>query len=1091
MKKQFTLFLILFFATATLAFSQSEARLMRFPAISGDKVVFTYAGDLYTVSTAGGLARKLTSYADGYEMFARFSPDGKWLAFTGQYDGNTEVYTMPAEGGTPQRVTYTATLHRDDVSDRMGPNNVVMTWSPDSKNIVYRSRRYSFNDFRGQLFSVPREGGMSAEIPLQNGGFCNYNADGSKLAFNRVFREFRTWKYYKGGMADDVWIFDTSTKTTENITNNVSQDIFPMWCGDIVYFLSDRDRTMNLFAYNTKTKETKKVTNFTEYDIKFPTIGGDKIVFENAGYLYVFDCKTQTQQKLSIVISDDFLSSRNVWKDANKNIENTSLSPNGERFLLTARGEIFSIPAKQGITKNLSQSSGSHECHAEWSPDGKTIAFISDMSGEFEIYTQKADGSEKPVQITKNTDTYKFSINWSPDSKKIAWSDRMFRLQFVDVDSKQVTKVDSAENEWFRNFEWSSDSKWLVYTKPTRLLSQIYLYSIDSKSITELSENWFESENATFSTDGKYVVFTSDRDFTPIYNDVEWNYDYQDMAKIYMITLSKSTPSPFALENDEVKNEVPVVEDNKTKDNKGKDAKKTEPVSTNIKVDLDGIKDRLIALPIESGNYWNITAIDDKVYYNHIGLGKEISLKMYDLKQKKESIIGKKMFIQVSSNGKKALIIRVKEYFMLDLPTSELNLSESIDLSEVKVLVDNQLEWTQIYNEAWRQMRDFFYVPNMHGVDWKKIQQKYAVLLPHVKNRIDLSYVIGEMIGELNVGHAYIGGGDCPKPERIAMGLLGAKLSKDASGYFKIDKILEGENWWEKTRSPLTEVGVNVKVGEYITAINGISTKNVSDIYSLLVGQADLTVELSVSSMPSEIGSRKVLVKPIADESGLYYNQWVENNIRKVSEATNGQVGYIHIPDMGPDGLNEFVKHYYPQLSKKALIVDDRGNGGGNVSPMILERLQREVYRIKARRGVGFGMPTPDATLIGPKVCLMDNYSASDGDQFPWGFQQLKLGKVIGKRSWGGVVGIWGSLPFVDGTDLRKPESASYSPVTGQWIIEGYGVDPDIEIDNDPYKEFMGIEDAQLNKAIEVILDEMKSFNFKIPAVPAAPDKSK
>lgn len=1098
------LFILLSLSISTqFSFAQNESRLLRFPAISGNQIVFTYAGDLYTVVKNGGTARKITNGV-GFEMFAKFSPDGKQLAFTGQYDGNTEVYVMPAEGGVPKRLTFSATLNRDDISDRMGPNNIVMTWTKDSKNIIYRSRKKTFNDFVGQLFRVSVNGGISEELPLPSGGFCSYSPDEKNLAYNRIFREFRTWKYYKGGMADDVWIYDFDTKKTENITNNPSQDIFPMWFGEEIFFLSDRDRTMNLFCYNTKTKATTKVTDFKEYDIKFPSAGSDAIVFENAGYIYIFDVKTKKYDKISITISDDFVSGRNELKDASKNINTAAVSPDGNRLVFGARGDIFTVPAKSGITRNITKSSGAHDRGATWSPDGKHIAYLSDMSGEYEVYIQKQDGSEKPIQITKNADTYKYTIKWSPDSKKILFNDKMLRLQYVDINSKEVTLVEQSDIWEFNSFNWSPDSKWITYTKPEKTdMSTIWVYNTDSKEKIQITDIWYQSDSPLFSDDGKFLYFTSSRDFNPIYSETEWNHAYADMEKIYFVTLAKDTKSPFTPENNEVTIEKDTGdstdnEDSKNDSKKNKDPKenkdpkkdkKEDSKKVTVKIDKDGIQQRIASFPIKASGYRLLASTDNCIYYLEKSRNNSSSLKIFNLKDKKESVIGDFNYGILSTDKKKMMLSKAGKYYVIDTPKEEPKLKDPVDISNMKIMVNNNAEWTQIYNESWRQMRDFFYMPNMHGVNWKAMHDKYAVLLPFVNNRNDLNYIIGELIGELNVGHAYIGGGDKPDPEKILLGLLGATITRHSSGYYQINKILKGENWDKNMLSPLTEIGVNVKEGDYIIAVNGELTKDMNDIYESLVNKANKQVELTVNSSPDEKGSTKTIVVPVSSEADLYYFNWVQKNIEKVNKATNNQVGYIHIPDMGVEGLNEFAKYFYPQLSKKALIIDDRGNGGGNVSPMILERLQREISRANMSRNVTTQSQTPKQMMLGPKVLLINNYSASDGDLFPYGFKKHKIGKVVGMRTWGGVVGIRGSLPFIDGGSLSKPEFASYSSETGQWIIEGYGVDPDVVVDNDPAKEYAG-EDQQLNKAIEIILDDLKNYK-EIPAIPPGPDKSK
>lgn len=1059
-----------------------DLRLMRFPTISDHYIAFSYAGDIYIVSKEGGMARRLTS-GDGYEMFPRFSPDGKWIAFTGQYDGNTEVYVMPADGGIPKRLTFTATLSRDDISDRMGPNNIVIGWTPDSKKIIFRSRGKSFNDFIGHLFMVPLEGGMPEQIPLSTGGFCSFSPDGKKLAFNRVFREFRTWKYYTGGMADDIRVFDLTTKKIENITNNIHQDIIPMWVGDEIYFISDRDRTMNLFCYNTITKETRKITNFTDYDIKFPSTNGKEIVFEKGGYLFVFDPKTQQTRKVTVSIANDFKYSRTSLIDATPYIQMVSLSPHGERLAVIARGEVFSVPVKSGVTRNLTKNSGSNDRNAVWSPDGKTIAFLSDRSGEFEIWTVAADGRESPKQITKGADTYYYSLLWSPDGKKILFNDKKLRLRFVDVETKKITEVAQSGVWEYTSFAWSPDSKWIVYTEPQKTgMNQVILYEVATGKKIEVTNTWYESYHPSFSSDGKYLVLISDRDFNPVYSQTEWNHAYTNMSRVYLVMLSSKTPNPLAPENDE------EGENAKPADVKA-GTEKSDKSSVLVEVDPNGIQSRMVSLPIKPSNYWSPTMIDKQIYYMRKGEFEEKSvLVMYDLEKRKEIEITRADGYEISRDGKKMLIIQDKKYYVVDLPKSELKLEQPTSLEDVKCLVNRQEEWKQIFYEVWRQMRDFFYVSNMHGVNWEQIREKYAVLLPYVNNRHDLNYIIGEMIGELNVGHAYIGGGDVPKPSRIDMGLLGADFEKSDGGYFRVKSILRGENWSERLRSPLTEVGVDVRAGDYILSIDGRSTNEVSSIYELLVGKANKLVEMWVNSAPNWNGARKIIVKPLSSEADLIYYNWVQKNIEYVDKKTNGQVGYIHIPDMSVEGLNEFAKYFYPQLNKKALIIDDRGNGGGNVSPMIMERLMRIPTRANMARNVTVPGQTPTRLMLGPKVMLINQYSASDGDLFPYAFKKHKLGKVIGVRSWGGVVGIRGTLYFVDGTVLNKPEFASYDIDESKWIIEGWGVEPDIEVDNDPYEEFMG-KDSQLDKAIEVILEELKNYK-PIPPIPEPPDKS-
>jgi tricorn protease len=1066
-------------------FAGDEARLLRFPAIHGNQVVFTYAGDLYTVNAAGGTARKLTNH-EGFEMFARFSPDGETIAFTGQYDGNTEVYLMPSQGGVPKRLTVTPTLSRDDVSDRMGPNNIVMAWQPNGKHVVFRSRMRSFNSFHGRLYSVSAAGGALEELPLPRSGFCAFSPDGKHLAFNRVFREFRTWKRYRGGMADDIWVYDFHTKETVNVTENPAQDIIPMWKDNKIFFLSDRDenKRMNLFVYDRQTKGTRQLTDFHAFDIKFPSLGQQAIVFENGGYIYRFDLETEAYKKIPIALHEDLHGGRSELVSVSDKIGSYEIAPDGKRALFGARGDVFTVPAKHGPTRNLTQSPGSHERNAIWSPDGRLIAYISDVSGEDEIYVQAQDGSAPAQQLTKGAETYKYRLVWSPDSKKILWSDRRQRLRYISLDTHTISEVEQSDQWEFREYGWSPDSQWIVYVKPEQVsMSKICLYALEQNKAFELTDAWYEASDPVFSSDGKYLFFVSNRDFNPIYSSTEWNHIYRDMSRIYLMTLAKSTPSPFQAKSDEVA--IPSDDAPESNEKDGKD-EKTSSVES-MQLDIDGIKDRVAVLPIDVSRYSNLRSVGDSLYYSRNGSKDDKrQLVLYDLKKQEESELGEIGGYEISADHKKMLVTSAGKYAVIDLPKAKIDMKDSLDLSEMDMRLDRRAEWTQIFNECWRQMREFFYVPNLHGVDWEAMRERYAPLVAHVNHRADLTYVIGEMISELNVGHTYVGGGEYDKPRRIPLGLLGAELELDpAAGYVRIKRILRGQNWDKGIRSPLTEIGVDASEGDYILAIDGRPCTDVNSIHEQLINKAGRQVTLTLNDQARDKGSRKVVVVPTDSQEQLYYYDWVQTNIQKVAAATDNKVGYIHVPDMGRHGLNEFVKHFYPQISKKALIIDVRGNGGGNVSPMLIERLRREVVMITIARNAAPN-PNPGATLYGPMVCLADEFSASDGDLFTYRFKQHKLGQVIGKRTWGGVVGIRGSLPLLDGGSLNKPEFSRYDVAGQEWIIEGHGVEPDIYVDNDPAQEYAGI-DQQLNRAIQVILEELETKEETIAPVPPYP----
>ncbi len=1078
----------------------NTTRLLRFPTTNGNQIVFCYAGELYTVAKDGGIARRLTS-GPGYSSFPRFSTDGTQLAFTSHYDGNTEVYVMPAEGGPPKRLTTTATLGRDDISDRMGPNNIVMAWENTKPLIVFRSRKQSFNSFNGDLFTVGLDAELPTHLPIPRGGFVSFSPDDSKMVFNRIFREFRTWKHYRGGMADDVWLFDFKTGTTTNLTNNPAQDICPMWAPDNkIYFLSDRDGRMNLFVLDQATKEQKQLTTFKDFDIKFPSIGKGAIVFEQAGYIWRYDLASGKAAPVPIHIKEDLASGRSALVDASKHIESVSPAPDGERVIVVARGDLYSVPAKDGAPRNLSRTSNAHERDAVWSPDGKWIAYNSDITGENEFYVRAQDGKGQPQQLTKSADTYYYSVVWSPDSKKLLWSDRMLRLRYVDIASKAVTEVDQDKYGEVGSYDWSPDSQWIIWSRPEESgISKVNLFSIASKKAIAVTDDWYSAGNSTFSDDGKYAMFSSGRDFKPVFGEEEFEAIYRDMERPYLVTLSKDTPSPLAPRSDEVgKSDKKDKEKQGDKGEKKDEGKKKSP---NVKVDADGLSSRIIGIDVTPGIYTGLRLVDGRLFYlRRTVADKEDAegdnsdqkwhLCSYSLEDRKETVLGDVTSYEITRDGKKMLIKNGKDYAMIDLPKEKLETKDhEITLKGLDMMLDRHAEWNQIYFEAWRQMRDFFFSPTMNGVDWKAQRDKYAALLPFVNHRNDLTYLLGELIGELNNGHSYVGGGERPETPRIKLGLLGAELSRDAaSKAYRIDRILAGQNWDEATRSPLTAIGVNVKAGDYILAVNGTPVSSLANIYDALIGTAGKQVILRVNSSPNEQGARDVTVVPTADEASLYYIAWVQKNIDYVSKKTNGQVGYLHIPDMGEDGLNQFTKLYFPQIRKKGLIVDVRGNGGGFVSPLVIERLRRALVMVEMARNSA-PQTNPAQTFLGPMVTLMDEFSASDGDIFPYRFKAMGLGKLIGKRSWGGVIGIRNPLPLADGGQLFKPEFAPYSKDGKKWVIESHGVDPDIVVDNDPAKEYRG-EDQQLDRGIQEVQEEMKTKNYDLPPIPPFPNRN-
>src|SRR5438034_199515 len=838
---------LLAFAVVPLALAQNlpnTTRLLRFPTTNGRQIVFCYAGELYTVAKEGGIARRITS-GPGYTSFPRFSPDGTQLAFTSQYDGNTEVYVMLAEGGAPKRLTTSATLGRDDISDRMGPNNLVMAWENTKPLVVFRSRMKSFNDFIGQLFTVGLDAELPQQLPVPRGGFVSFSPDDSKMAFNRVFREFRTWKHYRGGMADDIWIYDFKNGTTENLTNNPA--------------------------------------------------------------------------------------------------------PDGERAIVVARGDLFSVPMKEGNARNLSKSSNAHERDAIWSPDGKWIAYNSDVTGENELYVRSQDGRGQPQQVTSGADTYYYRPVWSPDSKKLLWADRLQRLRYVDVNSKAVTQVDQDKWGEIQSYDWSPDSQWIAWARPEENdLPRVYIYSLADKKQTAVTDEWYGSGNVAFSDDGKYLLFASGRDFKPTFAEDEFENVYLDMQRVYLVTLAKDTESPLGPRSDEVgkaeqkraKQKEKEGEEKKPEEKKSPSpTQKPSPTPTPelkpkkpvvVKVDLDGIHDRISGVEIVPGNYSDIRVVDDRIFYlrrtvadqededeaDQDSRDRKAHLCSYSLEDRKEIVLGDVNAYQISADGKRMLVKIKKDYAIIELPKDKLETKDhELKLAGLDMQLDKHAEWNQIYFECWRQMRDFFYAPNMNGIDWKAMRDKYAAILPFVNHRNDLTYLLGELIGELNNGHTYVGGGERPETPRIKLGLLGAELSRDpATKAYRVDRILPGQNWDKHTRSPLTAQGINVKVGDYILAINNTLASGLPNLYDGLIGTADKQVILRINSKPSDEGARDVTVVPTADDSPLYYLAWVQKNIDYVNKKTNDEVGYLHIPDMGRPGLNEFTKLSSPKF---------------------------------------------------------------------------------------------------------------------------------------------------------------------------------
>jgi tricorn protease len=1103
---------MLLFAPALLAADMPEGRLMRFPDICQGKIVFSYAGDLWVVDSSGGVARRITT-DPGLELFPKFSPDGKWIAFTAQYDGNFNVYVMPAEGGEPKQLTFEPDVA--PVPERMGPNNQVINWLPDSKRILFLSRRDTYNDWFGRLFTVSIDGGLPERLPLDKGGLTSFSPDGTKIAYNRIFRNFRTWKRYTGGMAQDIAIYDFKNNTYERITDYPGTDTYPMWHGDTIFFGSDRgpEHRINIYSYSLKTKQTRQITEFKDYDVGWPSLGPDAIVFANGGYLYTLDLRSQKTKKLTVYLPGDRDLARPHWSNVSHFVTDFNISPEGNRAVMTARGDIFTVPAKYGSIRNLTQTPGIREKFAAWSPDAKWIAYVSDRSGEDELYITPSDGMGRETRITTDGKMTRMAPVWSPDSKKLLYADKDLRLFYVDINEKTPVLIDQGKYFDITEYVWSPDSKWVAYAKQEENTNNaINLYSLADKKITPMTTSFTNSTAPAFDPGGKYLFFLSQRDYNEVLGVYDFEFANPKATRVYLVTLRADLPSPFAPKSDEGGKKPDESADEEKGKAGDKEKREAEDVVKNFRIDLAGIENRVVALPTPVANIVTLRAGKQGVYYSTApvrGLsgplpGEQSAIHVYDLKERKASVLltgavnfelsfdGSKLLYSAAPGGDagdddedpgpRALTFGIIDAKPVDTPH---HVGEGeLDLASMDMRIDPRAEWQQMFNEVWRQERDFFFEKSMNGVDWPRERERYAALLPYVGDRYDLTYLLGEMIGELANSHTYTGGGDSPDLHPVNLGLLGVDYELDAaSGFYRFKKIYPGENWDAGLRSPLTEPGVVVKEGDYLIAVNGRELKAPEPPDELFVNTAAQTVTLTVNSQPSEAGARQVVVKPVSTEYGLRQLDMIETNRRKVDRATGGRVGYIYIPDMEGEGLNEFVKQFFPQVRKEGLIIDVRYNGGGFVDQLIFERLRRILAGMDAARN--FASATiPDVVFHGSMVGITNEYAASDGDIFSYYFKQYHLGPLIGMRTWGGVRGIRGYIPLLDGGYITRPEFSVYG-LNSEWVIENHGVAPDIEVDNTPDQVMKG-RDPQLERAIEEVMKAINEHPKHLP--PRPPD---
>jgi tricorn protease len=1060
--KKLIIFLALVASAVSVSAQEKLSRLLRQPDIHGDLVAFVYAGDLWLASAKGGDARRLTS-DEGMEYFPKFSPDGRWIAFTGDYSGSRQVFVISVDGGAPRQLTFYNDV--GPLPPRGGIDNRILDWTPDGKNILFLPHRVPWSDRMARPYVVPAAGGMETPLAIPEGGGGMYSPDGKKLVYTPIEREFRTWKRYRGGRAQDVWIYDLVANKSEQITNNPYTDNQPVWIGDTIYFTSDRPEDgakeagrLNLYAYDLKSRQTRKVTSHTDYDVLWPSADKTQVVYENGGYLYRFD--GQKSERIPIRVYGDFRNTLPYFKNVKDNIESYSLSPSAARAVFTARGELFTVPAKEGEIRNLTQTPGIRERDGAWSPDGKWIAYLSDKPGDYEIFVRSADNAGEERQITKGGKAWRFAPLWSPDSKMLAYSDKDHALHVVDVASGKVTDIDKNQYGDITHYRWSPDSKWIAYTKTNATqFSSIYVYNVTDAKVHRLTSGRTDDTEPVFDPKGRYLYFTSNRDFNLTFSGWEFNYVYTDPERVYVGILSNDGPALFLPQSDEEKALMPAAPEKK-------DDPKAPAV---VKIDPAGFENRVRAIPGAPGAYGQLTAVSNGVLYLK-GDG-EPSLKIYSIDDRKEETIADGVRdYDVAPNGEK-LIARFGPTYSILAPKPGQKPNDSlVKLDGMEMRIDPKAEWAQEFTDAWRILRDWFYDPNMHGLDWNAIREKYGQLVPYVADRNDLDYILGEVAGEMNAGHVYVAPSNDTNVKRVDNGLLGAEIVP-ADGYFKVQRIFPGENWHEQFRSPLTEPGVKVSEGDYILAIDGVSTKGVDNFYRLLENKANRVVTLLVNSKPETAGARSERVRPVKKETNLRYLDWVESRRRYVEKASNGRIGYMHLPNTGAEGNRELVKAFYPQADKEALIIDDRYNGGGFIPDRMIELLSRPVLNYWVRRNID-PQSTPGYAHVGPKVMLINGYSSSGGDALPYYFRKQKLGTIIGTRTWGGLIGISGNPSLMDGGNVSAPQFR-FLDTEGMWAVEGEGVAPDIEVIDRPELVAAG-QDPSLEAAVKLLLEQLE-----------------
>jgi tricorn protease len=1065
--------LCLVVAASARAADVHDTRLLTDPAISGDRIAFAYANDLWVANLDGTNVLRLTSHP-GVEASPHFSPDGKLIAFTGRYDGNTDVFVVPTDGGAPKRLTWHPAIDR------------ALGFTPDGKSVLFASSREVYTGRYVQLFTVPIGGGVPTRLPIPHAYRAAISPDGTTIAYQPIAEASNEWKNYRGGQASRIVLFDTKSYATEKIPQPEGRcnDIDPRWNGRLVYFRSDRDGEFNLYSYDLATKQVSRLTQHTDFPVLGLSAANGRILYEQAGYLHLLDLAGGGAKRLKIAVPADLVETRPRFVKAAKFVRGFSLAPSGARAAFEIRGDIVTIPREKGDDRNLTRSPGAHDHSPAWSPDGKQIAYVSDASGENTLRIAAQDGHGEPREIALKGSGFYDDLSWSPDGQKISLVDNSRTLWIVDVASGQNTKVDA--DPFYgpvrvMHHTWSPDSRWLAYTRNSAsYLNTIRLFSLGEGKSWPVTDGLADATFPAFDPNGKYLYFLVSTDAGPVQ---DWfsqaNVDMAASRGIYLAVLAKGVPSPLAKQSDEEGVKKEGDKDDKTARDDGakpagtKDPKESKPPVI-VTVDQEGLSQRILALPVKSAGYSDLQvgATGQIFYRKEPGAVRnaETSLNRYDLEKRKEDTLADGVTgFEVSPSGK-SILVRLKDSWSICDLGEKIDLAKfKLNLDAVQVKIDPIAEWAQIFNEAWRINRDFFYDPGMHGTDWKAMRAKYAAFLPDVATRQDLNRVMQWMFSELAVGHHRVGGGDSlAETESVPGGLLGADYSVE-NGRYRFKKIFGGLNWTPDLRSPLTEPGVDVKPGEYLLAVDGVPLRPPESLFARFERTAGRIVEITVGPNADGSGSRVVKVVPVETELALRNRDWVEGNLRKVTEATKGRVAYVYVPNTADLGHTYFKRYFFPQADREGIIVDERHNGGGQVADYYIDLLRRPEISHWAMR-YGADLKSPIAGIHGPKVMIADETAGSGGDLLPWMFKKLKLGPVIGTRTWGGLVGVLGFPELIDGGFVTAPDIAIWTE--DGWVVESEGVPPDIEVEQTPADVIAG-HDPQLERAIEVVMKEL------------------